>query len=567
MDSCTAYAHAVIVGKLPAGPWVRGSCLRHLADLERSQDADSEFYYDPRPLAAFQAFCGILRQYQDPWAGRPVELMPWQCFIAGSILGWKKRLSNLRRFDLAYVEVPRKNGKSAFASALILYMFIMDGEAGAQCYTLATKEEQAKIVYSDALRFFPPDLRHKYFRTKWKVTESLDGNSKLMPLGGNSNTLDGLNPHFACADELHAWKDRNLWDVIVSGMGARLQPLMFGITTGGFLAGGICYELRETAILLSEDAGRGKVGLRHRFCYVAAPSAADAKLWKSERVWFIANPALGTVKRLEYMRQQLDSAEARKGQIREFKAKQLDIWSEGGDSMLDTATFDESAHPQDAVTLACVGRECWGGLDLSSNNDLTAFSLYFPPEENGEGLKALHLWLTWQWVPKDCIQEKERLGMPYSTWVSDGWLRTTQGNATDYRVVRKDIIGICAAYNVQAVAYDPMFATESAIELGEAGLEMLAMGQTFTHMHPPLHKLELLIARGEIGQVASPVLRWQWGNTNVIYNAGGLMRLNKGGSATGVRAAKIDGPASQVMALGCHLGKMGDAETPPENII
>ena len=292
-SAVTEYAEQVVGGQAATGLLVRLACLRHLEDLEDGEQRG--LWFDSEAAERAIQFYPKLRHHKGEWAGQPIHLEPWQCFIIGSIFGWMRWDDEhgwLRRFRLAYNELGRKNGKSTLASGVGLYMAFFDGEPGAEVYAAATKKDQAKIVWGDAratvLR--SPGLR-QYVTPLANNLHRVASGSKFEPLGADQDTLDGLNAHCVIIDELHAHKSRGLWDVMETSTGARRQPLIFAITTAGWDKQSICWEQHE----YGEKVVQGLVDDDSYFVYIATLDEGDD--WADETCWIKANPNLGVSKR------------------------------------------------------------------------------------------------------------------------------------------------------------------------------------------------------------------------------------------------------------------------------
>lgn len=537
---------------------MRGACQRHLADLARDGFA---FRYDPGPGEKFRKFCLTLRHYKGEFAGKPVELVPAQQFIFSTLLGWVRKSDGLRRFKMAYIEVPRKNGKSAILSCLSLYMLSLDGESGAECYTLATKKDQAKIVFGDAIKMMPHDMRAKWFRERFNQLHFERTQSKLEPLSSESKKLDGLNPHFACADEIHEWPDRALWDVIEDGMGARRQPLIVGITTAGSDRNSFCYTLRKTAVSLAEDAGAGSFVVDSFFGFIASADPEDVADWRNPKVWAKANPMLGVSKRLDYMIQQIERCEAEPSKINSVLNKQLNLWTEAETRWLSAEDWHRGGVPDLREILK--GRRCWGGLDVARVHDLSALALVFPPDDPVQGLRLATAadtlaskWkaLVWHWCPADGILARERHDrVPYPQWRDEGWIEATPGNVTDFAHLQAAIMRVCADYQVEDIGFDRFFASETVQTLQGEGLAMVEFGQGFLSMASPTAELERMLMGGELVHDASPLMEWQAGNVITEVDPAGNLKPSKRKSRD-----RIDGIVATIMALGRAKVALGE---------
>ena len=289
-DEVLAYADAVLAGKMPACRLVRQACTRHRRDWDLTQQPGGHptgFTFDLAAVERAVRFFACLHHSKGEWAGQPFTLEPWQVFIVGSLLGWK-RANGTRRFRTGYLEVPRKNGKSTLLAGLGLYGLVMDREAGAEVYCAATMRDQAKIVWGEAARMRDrsPSLasRVRKFVGSLAVEET---HSKMVPLGADADVLDGLNPHVVIIDELHAHRTRAVLDVMDSATGARREPLLVMITTAGTDRTSVCWEQHAYA----ERVLAGTVEDDSLFCYIATIDEGDD--WRERASWIKANPNFG----------------------------------------------------------------------------------------------------------------------------------------------------------------------------------------------------------------------------------------------------------------------------------
>lgn len=542
-DPATAYARAVVAGALPAGKLVMAAAERHLDDLGRQGSADFPFVWRPARGEIFARFCLLLRHYKGRFKGQPFALAPFQLFIAGNIFGWVHKDTGMRRFRTVVVRVPRKNGKTSFAAALALYLLSMDGEAGAEVYFAATKRDQAKLGWSDATKFlkYSPATVRARFVEKQNILEYPSADAKLVPLSGDSDTQDGLNPHAAICDETHQWADRSLWDALEDGMGARDQPLMVDVSTAGTNTASFAYETHKRA----EDVLSGTLADDSFFCYIAMADKEDEEDFKNPAVWEKANPGLGTVKSYDYMAQQLKVVEATPSKLTTFFIKQLNVWTNADERWLDPA--DWRAGNMAGLAEALRGKRCHGALDLGKVSDLSAFCLVFPPEEvhAAIGIRK-HAMLAWHWCPAADIPTRSREHrVPYDVWQRNGFIEVMPGNTTDFAMIRSRVAAICPAYQVRDIAFDRMFAGETVQGLQDAGITMVEFGQGFLSMAGPTSEFERLVKAGKFLHEDSPLLAWEAGNVCCEIDAAGNLKPSKKKSRE-----KIDGIVSGVMALG-----------------
>lgn len=546
-DAATAYAKSVATGSVPACKWVKLACQRHLADLERSAtDAEYPYHFDAKEAARRIEFCATLRHYKGPAKGHPFILEPWQSFIVGSVFGWKVRATKLRRFRYALVIVPRKAGKTFLASAVALQLLVAGGnlqedgtfsvEHGAEVYFVATKEDQAKIGWSDCVRIArrsPGFADVVSPRVKELRYDPIDGVCR--PLGADSDSLDGLNPSAAVKDELHAWKSRDLWDVIEDAFGAREQPLAFVISTEGTVRGGIFDEQLSHA----KNVLEGGAGYTDDAYFAVIYTIDEGDDPFAESSWWKSNPNLGISKSLDYMRDQSAKARLMPAKLATFLTKQLNVRVNAATAWLSAEAWEACAAPVDPAALH--GAQCVVGLDLARSKDMSSAAALFP-DGNG-GVEVLMRY----WLPEDELEARiHRDRVPYDQWARAGFLTLTEGNVTDFRQIEADLVAWKNTFALQELAYDPMFATDLALRLrDDHGFAVTEFAQTYKNYTLPCKELERLIAGRQIRHGGHPILRWNAANVIVREGPSGNLMPDKAKSS-----ARIDGIAAVIMALG-----------------
>jgi len=537
-DPCTAYARSVIGGKTPAGDFAQWACARHLWDLDNASD----YWFDVEEVNRFGRFAANLVQFEGEHAGNRLELLPWQSFVFGCIYGWKRKADDLRRFRTAYVEVPRKNGKTTAAVVPALYALMVEKEPAAEVYALATKQDQAKRCWDAAWKMIArtPGMSRR-LRKRFNAIENESNFALFRPLGADSTTLDGLNPHLGICDEVHAWKDRALWDVIKDGMGSRRQPLMFAITTAGYNQLGICYELRTHGLNIC-DPTKSEYVDDSFFCYVAAPSRENEDAWDDPVTWAEANPSLGVTKRIDFMADLCTRAKMIPSERNTFLNKQLDIWTQASQAWLDLRQWDQCAGEFTLEDMA--GETCFVGIDLAKVSDMSSAAYVFPPAGDRIHWRVI----VSHYVPDDDIVERSKGTAPYHTWKDLGWITATPGNCTDYDFIRADINANAAIVDVKQVVFDRHFAHELVTHLQDDGFDCVGFGQGFVSMAAPTSELERMIVAHELEHNGDRVLRWQAGNVVVVSDPAGNIKPDKSKAAD-----KIDGIVATIMALGVAM--------------
>ena len=535
------YVTDVLSGKIIACQWVLLACQRHVNDLQNG--ADRGLTFDQDAANKVIAFCGLLKQSKGEWAGRPLTLEPWQQFIIASIFGWK-RADGTRRFRTAILEVARKNGKSTLAAAVGLYMLVADGEPGAEIYSAATKREQAQITHSEATRMAKatPQVMHivRIFKDNIFIENTA---SKFIPLGADSDTMDGLNVQGAIVDEIHAHKTRDTWDLLETATGSRRQPLMFGISTAGndrqsLFFGQHDYTQKILSGVIENDRW---FGIIYTLDEGDKSSGIEPDDWEDESLWVKANPNLGVSKKLDNMQGLAAEAKDVPSKLNAFQRLHLDIWTDVETIWLPVKHWKQCDGAAPAEGLA--GRTCYGGLDLSDTTDITAFVLVFPPQKESEAYQVLCRF----WLPDESMKERvKRDRVPYDVWVREGLIAVTPGNVIDYEFVLAQIDEDMQAYDLKEIAFDRWGASRIQTQLQELGGEefMVQFGQGFASMSAPFKELEKLILSHRIAYGNNPVLNWMAHNVVATQDPANNIKPDKAKSRE-----RIDGMVALIMAL------------------
>lgn len=535
-----AYVDGVVSGEIVVGKLVRLAVERHLRDLATLPAKG--FRFDETAGERAIRFYSFLRHSKGEWAGQVFELSPWQCFILWSVFGWRKA-NGTRRYRIAYVEVPRKNGKSTFTSGVGLQLLLADGEAGAEVYTAATKRDQARIVHSEAVRMVKssPALRERVtaFRDQLIVQST---NSKFEPLGADSDTMDGLNISGAIVDELHAHKKRDVWDVIDTATGARRQPLIVAITTAGSDLTTVCGETHEYAIEILKGIRQDETF----FAFVATIDESDE--WTDPTVWAKANPNYGISVKQDDLEAKAARAKATPSARNAFLRLHLNVWTETETAWIPLESWDACKGPVDLARFA--KKPCWSGLDLASKLDLTCLVLMFKDEDERD------VYVPYFWLPEGRIKDR-RGHSDYGQWVKDGFLEVTPGDVTDYSYIEKRIIEIRDQFDLKGVAYDPWNAGDTANRLRETfGVRMIEFRQGYASMNEPSKEFERRVIARQVVHDGHPVARWCVTNTCVKSDPAGNIKPVKPAVTS---RKKIDFVPAAIMAKGISLGQQEQA--------
>lgn len=474
-------------------------------------------------------------------AGQPLRLEPWQQAIVGCAFGWKLA-DGTRRYREVFQYVPRKNGKSTMLGGLVNLVAFCDDEPGGQIYSAAAEREQAALVYRQAKGMIlnNPELSAgvKLYAT-FKSIEYPNG-VVYKALSADADTKHGFNSSFICSDELHAHRSRDLIDVLQTSTGSRRQPMLWHITTADFDRESICNEKYDYACKVRDNGGDPeRPGFDPAFLPVIFEAKPDAD-WTDPAVWRRANPNLNVSVSEDYLRRECQRAKETPTYLNTFKRLHLNIRTTNDVAWLLMEKWDACGGPVDEAALA--GRRCYGGLDLSSKIDITAWSMVFPPD----GDDPLWRILVRFWVPGDNARQRERRDrVPYQTWERLGLIRFTEGNVIDYDVVKAQILADAKQFDLQEIAYDPWNATQIALQLQGDGAKVVEFGQGYRSMSEPTKEMEKLIVAGDIAHGGNAVLRWMAGNTAVESDPAGNIKPSKKKSTE-----RIDGIVAAVMALG-----------------
>lgn len=541
-----SYAEAVVAGKVPACKWVKLACRRHLADLATGHERG--LWWDQRAADHACEFFAFLRHSKGKWNDRPFVLSAWQAFIVGSLFGWK-RADGTRRFRIAFVEVPRKNGKTTLAAGIALYLLVCDGEAGAEVYSAATKRDQAKLVFEDAKAFVARSPQLASIVERWKHSLQIPAaRSKFEPLGADADTTDGLNPFVAVCDEIHAWKSRDLWDVLLTGMGARDQPLALPITTAGDFAESIYNELHTDV----EQVLEGVVADDEVFGFIATVDAEDD--WRDSAAWAKANPNLGVSLREDELATVIKRAERQPSGQNRVKRNRLNIRTAALDAWLRLDLWDRGGAAFDDAELA--GKPCFGGLDIANTSDLAAFVLAFPwGLSKGEPVYRVKCWF---WCPGDADDATgERLRRKLFPWAQAGHVEFTEGSTIELARVEAVIKEAAGRYEIKGIAYDPWNAGATAQALIAAGLDAKPFTQNCPTYNEPCRAFERAVIDGRLSHGGNPVLRWMASSCVVKTNGAGYMMPDRKRSRD-----KIDGIPAAVMAVAGEMKSRFEADGP-----
>ena len=515
---------------------IEGDGLRKLKGYKPTEFMAEDSRYDKAAADYAVGFIECLCHTKGTWAGKPFELIDWQERIIRDIFGILKP-NGYRQFNTAYVEIPKKQGKSELAAAVALLLCCGDGEERAEVYGCAADRQQASIVFevaADMVRMCPALNKRVKILASQKRMVFQPTNSFYQVLSAEAYSKHGFNIHGVVFDELHTQPNRKLFDVMTKGSGdARMQPLYFLITTAGTDTQSICYETHQKAMDILE--GR-KIDPTF---YPVIYGAKEDEDWTSPEVWKKANPSLGITVGIDKVQAACDSAKQNPGEENSFRQLRLNQWVKQSVRWMPMHKWDACAFPVLEDDLE--GRVCYGGLDLSSTTDITAFVLVFPPK--GESDK--YAVLPYFWIPEDNVDLRVRRDhVPYDVWQRQGRLETTEGNVVHYGYIEKFIERLGERFNIREIAFDRWGAVQMVQNLEGMGFTVVPFGQGFASMSPPTKELMKLVLEERIAHGGHPVLRWNMDNIFIRTDPAGNIKADKAKSTE-----KIDGAIALIMAL------------------
>ena len=561
------YALDVLNGDIPAAKYIQLACKNHLDDLEGQSELDFPYQYSYNKAHKACRFIEAQYHTKGKWAKKKQLLIlePWQVFFVVNVFGWLKRmprftsycrhrltprdnrddkniiktlalLSGLRKYVEVLLLVPRKNGKSALAAAIALYMLCADGEYGAEVYTGATSEKQAKEVFTPArlMALKNPDMCD-YFDLEVNASNlntTIDG-GKLEPVIGDPP--DGSSPSCAIADEVHEHKDSRLIDTMMTGMGAREQPIMLYITTAGDNIAGPCYQLQIEA----QKNLEGLSGCTNPNLFALIYGIDEGDEWSSEESLIKANPNFGVSVGMDFLKARLQDAKNNARRQSTYKTKHLNIWVGARNAYFNVEQWkkcvDTSLEIEDYY-----GMGVYLGMDLASRRDIAALEILITLEDGS------HVRFGKYYLPEAALEGNEH----YTTWDTEGWLTITDGEIIDFAIIRQDILDISSLFEVKELAYDPHQATMLITSLMEEGVPVVEMRPTVPNFSEPMKDLDGIIAQQKILNNGDPVMAWMISNVVATTNAKEEVYPRKDRAEN-----KIDGVISLLMALGRQINQ------------
>ena len=504
-------------------------------DLKRIDP--KRYYFDEESADYAVRFFSLLRQYQGEWAGKPFVLQDWQAYIVRQLFGWKRLADGLRMYRKAYIEVPRKNGKSTLCAGLALLLAFADGEPGAQVYTLANDREQAHIVFDCAkiMAETSPVLTDKIIALKTSIVQE-SSHSVLRSLSSEAKTKAGYNISGTVIDELYAFDDPELVDLVMTATGARKQPLIIEITTAGYDQESVCFQTYEYA----KNVASGMMEDPTFFTVIYEATAADD--WTDPKVWRKVNPSLGVTVPESYLEGECREAINVPAKQNAFRRLFLNTWTQQSERWLDMSFYDKCVTNEPFSTAGRVG---FVGLDLARTIDLVGcVELWAPLKPDGQ-------WniVPMAFIPGDNLAARSRTDhVPYDLWEKKGFIQLTPGNICDYSFIAAYLEKRREATKINDLVGDPWNFSQFSNNLQADGWNAIEARQGYRTLSPVTKELQRMIMAGKIQFPDNPALRWNFDNVSIIQDPAENIKPVKRNSS-----AHIDLVIALLCALHGHL--------------
>lgn len=543
------YIADVMSGKEIVCKYIRQAVERHVRDMAE-QGPKRGFWFDERSARLYLEAVSLFKHTRGlEFAGKPFDLQPFQAFTFMSIFGWKRYEDGVktpyRRFTRVYKETAKKSGKSEESALLAWLCLLFDGEYGAQIYSAATKVDQAKIVFaacSSMAKFLKRDskrldkmINRNNVRIYIEETESF-----IQALSSDYHGIDGIDTHVGIIDEFHAHKDSLVSDSIRNSMAARLQPILFTITTAGFNLQYPCYQVaRKEAVQVLD----GTIQDDSLFALIFTLDKDDD--WRNPDCWIKANPNIGRTVKLKNM-MDLFAAAVNGGPMREvdFMTKNLNIWVASQYNWIGDDIFMDCKQPYSLKDQQDRQVMCWGGMDLGQTSDMTCFAQLFDPDQND----GKYIFVLYTWLCEETYRKRIEQGEPHAQWVRDGELEITPGNTTDYGYLEQRIIDIQRNYNLVNVGYDVANSSQTAIKLENEGVLLEQFSQGILNMNNPTKELAKHFYDRNVVHNGNGLMRFMFQSVEIVRDSTGNIKVSKKDPNR-----KVDGVVAMVMALGQYM--------------
>ncbi len=528
VNKANRYARDVVSGKIDACLYVKQACQRHLDDLSRESERNYRFKFDREKGNRICRLAENMPHVKGQWQGSLIQLQPWQCFMLAVLFGWVRKSDGMRRFREIYAEIPRKNAKSTLAAIIGLNMLVADGEGGAEVYSGATSEKQAWEVFRPAklMAEKSPGFTGRFgVNVAAKSIHVIPTASRFEPVVGNPG--DGSSPHCAIVDEYHEHKTSDLYDTMVTGMGARAQPMRVVITTAGTDLRGPCYAKHDEAVKVLS----GQMQNDELFTVIYTIDEDDD--WADFSVWKKANPNFGVSVFEDFLAERHREATQLAHKQNILRCKHLNQWLN-----VDTAWMNMLAWKQaksDVLLDQLEGLPCYIAIDLASKTDIAGMVMLV--QRDGELFTFGRYYL-----PEETINKPDN--QHYQTWRIMDRIIETPGAIIDYGYIEDDLKGLRSRFEIRAVAYDPFQATQFSTRMAAEGFPMIEVGATVRNFSEPMKEVEARILANTLHHDGCPVLTWMMSNVVAHYDKKDNIFPNKERAAN-----KIDGAVALIMAM------------------
>lgn len=509
--SAIRYAEDVTTSKIVVCRFVQLACQRFLTDYDLAESADGLWEFDAVKAERAMWFAGQLPNIKGPDAGKPLVLMPWQQFAFANLFGFLDRETHSRRFRQGVVFVPRGNGKTTIAAPIALYLTFADGEGGAEGYAAAVTRDQARILFDAAREMV---RRSTEFRSKAGIEVGAHSvfrqanASRFVPVSSDAKALDGLNVQIAVCDEIASHKTSEVYDVLLTAMGKRLQPMLLSISTATGNTTGIGKQLWDYSVRVLDGAQQDD----RLFALIYTIDEGDDP-W-DEASWIKANPSWGKAVQPGAIRAIMRQARNNPAQEAAAMTRHLNVWTGADDALFSIRSWRACANP--TLSLADLeGEECHLGLDLASKTDLAALSIVFPSRADEMRLK--YRIFARCYLNEAAVMEARNASYP--GWAGDGFLTVTDGNETDFQRIEDDLLDFCRRFRVVSVGYDPWAATQFAQRMIAQDVPMVEFRANTQNFSEPTKELEAAIRSDRVEHDGNPVLEWCIGNVVGRYDA------------------------------------------------
>lgn len=550
-DRCTDYAAGVAAGEVVAGPIVRDACNRHIKDL--AEGPVRGLLWDLEAAnRAIGYFEDVLCLNGGKFEGKPFEVLGWQAFVIGSLFGWKGS-DGLRRFRVAYIETAKGSGKSPLAAGIGLYGLTADNEARAEIYAAATKIDQAKILFRDAIAMvdWSPQLAGRLAISgskgkEWNLAYNKTS-SFFRPISADDGQ-SGPRPHMVLLDEIHEHKTGHVVEMMRAGTKSRTQALIFMITNSGTDKRTVCWEYHEYGAQVSA----GQLIDDSFFAFICSLDILDDP-FKDEACWTKVNPSLDCgIPGLKYLREQVTQARGMPSKEALVRRVNFCQWTESSSPWISADVWFGCKPELTSDIARYHGRTGVAGLDLSSTQDLTALVIVLDPTEDD----PVHRLIPFFWLPGDGLHAKaDKDRVPYLAWRDAGHLSALPGRAINKKAVLQRLSELCATFDIREIGYDRWRIEDLMALIADEGHSLpplKAFGQGFKDMAPAVDEFERLMLDQQIRHDNNPVMTWCMANAVLMSDPAGNRKIAKE-RATG----RVDGAVAAVMAVGL----LGTAQT------